>query len=271
MKSDNTFLETILAAKKKVVAAKKLAEPRARLERELGSMKPFSGLGFFDALKSAEPVPKIIAEVKKASPSKGVIRDDFSLREINDAYQTAPNVAAISVLTEKDYFQGGDDVLAFFAANNTHDKPLLRKDFIFDAYQVLESKLLGAHAYLLIVALLGTDTLNELVDLGLKIGIEPVVEAHDEEELVTAKSTNARVIGVNCRDLKTFTIDRDRHNLLRQLDASYARIAESDIDSPEYLEELSGFSDAALIGTEFMKSKNIPAAINALLPGKARP
>lgn len=268
MENNPAFLEKIVEAKKKELAAQKQKKPYARLEQELSSVKTFHGQGFYETLKSKKPARKIIAEVKKASPSRGTIRENFSLAEINDAYQASPTVAAISVLTEKDHFQGGDKVLAFFAANNTYNKPLLRKDFIFDAYQVLESKILGAQAYLLIVALLDAQKLNELIDLGLKIGIEPLVEVHDKQELELAKTTNARVIGVNSRDLKSFTVEPKTHELLRDLDGAYARIAESGIDNPEYFNYLSGFSDAALIGTEFMKSEDIGKAIDDLAQSK---
>jgi indole-3-glycerol phosphate synthase len=266
MKKDDTFLNTIVDAKKKDLKARKGRKPYDQLEQELQSLKPFEGPGFFEALKSDKPTPKIIAEAKKASPSKGVIRADFSLSEINDAYQSAPNIVAISVLTEEDHFGGSDDTLAFFAKNNAHNKPLLRKDFIFEPYQVLESKLLGAQAYLLITTLFDdVKALDELINLGLKIGIEPLVEVHDQQELDMVLQTKARCIGANCRDLKTFSIDRNVHGLLRQLDDSYVRIAESAIDSPEYLHELAAFSDAALVGTEFMRAKDIKTAINTLL------
>lgn len=265
MKQDSTFLAAILAAKREDLAARKSSKSYAQLEKELESAKPFAGTGFFEALKAEEPTPKIIAEAKKASPSRGVIRGDFSLSQINDAYQAAPNVAAISVLTEKDHFGGSDETLAFFAAHNTHAKPLLRKDFIFDPYQVLESKLLGAQAFLLIVAMLDAETLNVLVDLGRSIGIEPLVEAHDKRELELAKSTNARVIGVNCRDLKTFSLNLKAHELLRDLDDSYARIAESGVENPEYLRYVSTFSDAVLIGSHFMSQPDIGGAIESMV------
>jgi len=266
MKSINahTKLHEIIATKQVHLEAKKAKKPYSQLEQELQALPSFKGPSFFEALKSDQAMPKIIAEVKKASPSKGVISRDFSLAAINEAYQAANNVVAISVLTEEDYFQGSDEVLEFFAANNTNNKPLLRKDFIFDPYQVLESKLLGAQAYLLIAALLEADELNELVDLGQKIGIEPLVEVHDKAELKLAKSTNARVIGVNCRDLKTFMIDSEVHELLKSIDDSYARIAESAIDSKEYLKYVSAFCDAALIGSYFMSHGNIADAIKEM-------
>ena len=264
MKQTDTVLDKIIGAKKANLKEQKLKKPFAQLRREADALTLQAGPGFFEALKAPEPRLKLIAEVKRASPSAGVLRQSFSLPDINRAYQTAPQVAAISVLTERDYFQGSDSTLAYFAANNTYRKPLLRKDFIFDPYQVLESKLLGAQAYLLIAALFTAGELSELVDLGLELGIEPLVEVHDEHELKIALTTQARCIGVNSRDLKTFEVDNKRHELLRQLDDSYARVAESGINDAEYLAYVSDFADAALVGGHLMAADNIVTALEKL-------
>lgn len=264
MKDTGTILDKIVADKKVYLAKKKKQKPQAKLEQELAGLETSEEPGFYKALKADSAKPKIIAEAKKASPSAGVFRDDFSLEEINQAYQQAVNVAAISVITERDHFQGSEDFLAYFAKHNTHKKPLLRKDFLFEPYQILESKLLGAQAYLLIASLFDENELAELVDLGLSNGIEPLVEVHTQEELDVALKTKVRCIGVNARDLKTFKVDLGRHELLKQLDDKYARVAESGIDTLEYLKEVSEFADAALIGTEFMKSKDITEALEAL-------
>ncbi|HEY5152646.1 MAG TPA: indole-3-glycerol phosphate synthase TrpC [Candidatus Saccharimonadales bacterium] len=262
----DTKLSKIIESKKVYLAETKRQRPYDQLEKELESIPPFKGLSLFEALKSKEPKPKLIAEVKKASPSRGVIRENFLLEEINDAYQAAPNVVAISVLTEKDHFHGSEATLAFFAKHNTHHKPLLRKDFIFDKYQILETKLLGAQAYLLIASLFDdAEELEALVELGYKIGLEPLVEVHDQGELDLVKSTKARIVGVNCRDLKTFSIDIKIHELLRELDDSYARIAESGIDSEGYLKYISTFCDAALVGSHFMSQQDIEHAIRVMV------
>lgn len=264
MKSTGTVLDKIVADKKARLAKQKKQKPQSQLEQELAGLDSSEEPGFYDALKKGA-APRIIAEAKKASPSAGVFRDDFSLEDINAAYQQSFNVVAISVITERDNFQGSDDFLAYFAKHNPHKKPLLRKDFLFEPYQIIESKLLGAGAYLLIASLFNESELFELVALGLSIGIEPLVEVHTQEELDMALTTKARCIGVNARDLKTFKIDVKRHNLLKQLDDKYARVAESGIDSKEYLQELSEYCDAALIGTEFMKSKDIKKTLEALV------
>jgi len=272
MKRTDTVLDKIIASKKRHLKLQKSQKPLVKLEAELNQLKPFEGPGFFEALKAESPRPKLIAEVKRASPSRGVLRQGFSPAAINEAYQAAPQVAAISILTERDYFLGSEETLVFFAGHNTHNKPLLRKDFIFDPYQVVESKLLGAQAYLLIVALFDLKELEALVNLGLELGIEPLVEVHDRQELATALKTKARCIGVNSRDLKTFEVDVKRHELLRELDDTYARVAESGIDSPEYLASLSAFADAALVGSHLMAAGNIEAAIEELVaPAGVKP
>lgn len=265
MKQTDSILDKIVAAKKDYLAKRKREKSLAELRRQAAALKPANGPGFFEALKAAEPRPKLIAEVKRASPSAGAFSGSFSLPALNRAYQAAPHVVAISVLTESEHFKGSEDDLVYLAGHNTHQKPLLRKDFIFDPYQVYESKLLGAQAYLLITALLDERELSALVDLGRELGIEPLVEVHDERELATALKTEARCIGVNSRDLKTFKVDNKRHELLRQLDGSYVRIAESGIADGEYLTYLSGFADAALVGGHFMAADNVEAAISKLV------
>jgi indole-3-glycerol phosphate synthase len=261
MRNTGTVLDKIVADKKADLAVQKQQKSFEQLEQDVAELPASEEPGFFATLK--KPGLKIIAEVKKASPSAGVLREPFNLAEINKIYQEAHNVAAISVITESRHFQGSADALSFFAAHNTNHKPLLRKDFIFDPYQILETRLLGAHAYLLIASLFSEDELNELVNFGLRYSLEPLVEVHDQAELDIALQTKARCIGVNCRDLKTFKIDRNRHELLKQLDGSYVRIAESAIDNPEYLRQVSAYSDAALIGTKLMKSKDIAKALEA--------
>src|ERR1039458_1392592 len=239
----STKLSEILSAKKTYLEVQKRAKPQTQVEKALESAETFEGLGFFDALKTEEPKIKLLAEVKKASPSRGVIRTDFALSEINDAYQSSANVVAISVLTEKDYFHGSEDILSFFAKNNTNNKPLLRKDFIFDPYQILETKLLGAQAYLLMASLFDdTDELETLITFGQKLGLEPLVEVHTKEELELVQATSTRVIGVNSRDMKTLAVDNKIHDLLKDIDDSYAKVAESGIENREDLRHVLAYS-----------------------------
>ncbi len=265
MKQTATILDEIIATKKKGLARQKLEKPQTQLEAELLVTPGDDGPSFFEALKAESKQPKIIAEVKKASPSAGVLRDPFALADINEAYQAAACVVAISIITEQDYFQGSAGNLIYFAKHNTNHKPLLRKDFLFEPYQVLESKLLGAQAFLLIASLFEQDELQALVELGLHIGIEPLVEVHTPAELAMARQTLARCIGVNSRDLSSFLVQVATHELLSELPDSYARVAESGIDSSERLRSVSNIADAALIGSQFMRSANIAAEIEHMV------
>ena len=264
MRRTETILDEIFEARQETLRREQAQTSFAQIEADLVGLPAGPATAFFDALKIACDRPKIIAEVKEASPSEGVIRDRFSLEEINQAYQAADNVVGISILTEQTFFQGSSDRLRFIAQNNPNDKSLLRKDFLSDPYQVAESRWLGAHAYLLVAALFEQQELAELVDAGRHYGIEPLVEVHSQEELDMVLGINARCIGANSRDLRDFSTDLTVHDLLRQLDDSYGRVAESAISTPRYLGEVATFSDAALIGTEFMRSANIPAAIEAI-------
>jgi indole-3-glycerol phosphate synthase len=265
MKTTGTILDEIVAARQDTLQRQKNEISFARIEAELAGMRPDPiAPGFYEALKADHAQPKIIAEAKKASPSEGVLREPFSPPEINSAYQAAKNVVAISVLTEQTYFQGNNATLRFFASHNRQHKPLLRKDFITDPYQVAESRLLGAHAYLLIAILFDKHELSELVAAGADYGVEPLVEIRDQQELETALETDARCIGANCRDLRDFSIDRSVHGLLGRLDDSYARVVESAVNTSAYLGKVAAFSDAALIGTHFMRSLDIPATIETI-------
>ena len=217
MQKTSTILDTILASKRLSLEEKKKRLPLEELEQQIKNMSRRETVSLYDAIKSNETKFRCIAEIKKASPSAGVLREQFSVEKINEAYQLASEVVAISVITETDYFHGSDEFLATVANHNTHHKPILRKDFIFDTYQILESKLLGADAFLLIAALFNTSELDRLVTFGQSIGLEPLVEVHSLAELKQATSTSARCIGVNSRNLKTFSIDSTIHELLRTL------------------------------------------------------
>jgi indole-3-glycerol phosphate synthase len=191
--------------------------------------------------------------VKKASPSKGVITKDFPYIEIARDYATA-GAAAVSVLTEPDYFQGSNAYLAEIA--KAIHIPTLRKDFIIDEYQIYEAKTLGASAILLICTLLDTDTLAEYIRLADTLGLSCLVETHAEMEVTSALSAGARVIGVNNRDLKTFKVDIQTTARLRQrIPADKFVVSESGIQSPEDIRFLQEQAvDAVLIGEAIMRS-----------------
>jgi indole-3-glycerol phosphate synthase len=194
-----------------------------------------------------------ICEVKKASPSKGIIAADFPWLQIALEYEAA-GAAAISVLTEPDYFLGSDQYLREIAAAVTI--PTLRKDFVIDSYQIYEAKILGAKAVLLICALLDTETLAEYIKTAGELGISSLVEIHDEAEAELAVRAGAKIIGINNRDLKTFRVDLAVTARLRSLIPSgILTVAESGIKSPEDVRAISGINlDAVLVGESLMRA-----------------
>ena len=204
-----------------------------------------------------------ICEVKKASPSKGGIAEDFPHLDIAKAYEAA-GAAAISVLTEPFYFQGHDRYLREIADEVTI--PLLRKDFIVDGYMIYEAKLLGASAVLLICSLLDRDTLAEYIHIAHGLGLSSLVETHGEEEVVMALAAGARVIGVNNRNLKTFEVDHTLSERLRKMvPREILFVSESGVRSPEDIARLrEAGADAVLVGETLMKSADKRAEINRL-------
>ena len=206
------ILERILARKHEEVATRSARVPRGMLEARIADAPPLRG--FADALsaKIACGQPAVIAEVKKASPSKGVIRPRFNPAEIARSYQ-AGGAACLSVLTDVDFFQGDDaDLQQARAACNL---PVLRKDFVVDSYQVLEARALGADCILLIVAALEDGPMAELAVLAADLGMDVLVEVHDIDELERALQVPARLLGINNRNLRTFGVSLDTTLALR--------------------------------------------------------
>ena len=204
-----------------------------------------------------------ICEVKKASPSKGIIAEDFPYLTIARDYEAA-GAAAISVLTEPYYFQGSDRYLREIA--ETVNIPVLRKDFTVDAYQIYEAKTLGAAAILLICSLLDTETLAEYLRIADSLGLSALVEAHDEAEIGSALRAGARVIGVNNRNLKDFTVDIHTGIRLRSLvPDNVLFVAESGIKTARDVEELRRAKvSGVLIGETLMRSPDKKAALDEL-------
>ncbi len=210
---------------------------------------------------------KLIAEVKKASPSKGIIRPDFNPVEIAQIY--ADNGAsAISVLTEAKYFQGSLEHLKTIKdALGNKRLPLLRKDFICDPYQVYESRAYGADSLLLIVAILKSDKLGELLLLSHQLGMSCLVEVHNEAELEVALKNGARIIGINNRDLNTFTVDLTTTERLRPLiPQDRIAVSESGIKNHSDMEKLRQWGvDAVLVGSALLSVPDIAAKMKELL------
>lgn len=202
-----------------------------------------------------EPI-RIISEVKKASPSKGIIKEDFDPIAIAQAYSNS-GANAISVLTEPHYFQGNLEYLT--AIRRYVPTPLLRKDFIIDKYQIVEALVYGADFILLIAKSLGTKELKELYDYALHVGLEVLVEIHDKEDLTKAMKCGANIIGINHRNLDTFEMDMELcDKLIPMIPNGKIIVAESGVSNTETIKRLSGIgADAFLIGEHFMRVPSI--------------
>ncbi len=207
-----------------------------------------------------------ICEVKKASPSKGLIAEDFPYLDIAKEYEQA-GAAAISVLTEPEYFLGRDEYLQEIARRVSI--PVLRKDFTVDVYQIYEAKLLGASAVLLICALLDDTELKEFLEIAHSIGLSALVEAHDEAEVKRALAAGAEIIGVNNRDLKSFTVDIENSVRLRKLvPENIVFVSESGIKTAKDIDVLrKNGTNAVLIGEMLMRSSDKKQVLKELAGG----
>jgi len=216
---------------------------------------------FEDALRSSRMA--FICEVKKASPSKGIIDEEFPYIEIAKDYEAA-GAAAISVLTEPKWFLGKDEYLK--EIRNVVKVPILRKDFTVDAYQIYEAKVIGADAVLLICAVLDTKHLQEYIRIADSLGLSALVEAHTEEEVQSALEAGARIIGVNNRNLKTFSVDLNTSIRLRKfIPAEILFISESGIRDATDIEKLrENKVNGVLIGETLMKSADKKKQLNEL-------
>ncbi len=257
-----TILDEILDAKRDELERAQRETPLSELqERVKGAPFPLNLSGAL----WGETV-RLIAEVKKASPSKGVIVEDYDPASIAAEY-AANGAAAVSVLTEADHFQGSLAHLeAVKAVVGPQGLPVLRKDFIFDPYQLFESRAAGADAVLLIVAALSAAQLRELLAAAQTIWLQALVEVHDEAELETALAAGAEIIGVNHRDLRTFEVDRSLSLRLRPLvPAGRLLVAESGIESAADVRRLKGAGfDGILVGEALLTAKDRPAKVREL-------
>jgi indole-3-glycerol phosphate synthase len=254
------ILDEIVAARRADVREASRVVGRARLEES--PLFAEDRRGFLTALRARER--SVIAEVKKASPSRGVIRAEFDPVWIAERYEEA-GAAAISVLTEERYFQGRlDDLAAIRAAVSL---PLLRKDFIFDEYQIVEARAWGADAILLIVASLGDAELSHLAAFAQSLSLDVLVEVHTLAELERAVASGALLIGVNNRDLRTFeTSLKIAVDLAANIPAGVHRVAESGIHTPADIAILEGAGYSTfLVGESLMRQADPGAALAALL------
>jgi len=254
------MLDKIITQKREEVEQRKKVATTTYLRERIARQKPALDLAL--ALKGDHV--RLIAEVKQASPSRGMLSPNFNPIELAQTYAEG-GAAAISVLTEANYFMGSIEYLA--AIKKVVGLPLLRKDFIFDLYQVYESRAYGADALLLIVAILSQEQLKELVSLSHSLGLRCLVEVHNEGEVERAVLSEAEIIGINNRDLNTFSIDINTTRRLRPLiPQERILVSESGIKSKRDIEKLGKWGvDAVLVGEAMVTAGDVRAKMKELI------
>jgi len=254
-------LAEICATKRSHVARRKAETSIADLEARIAGQTAPRG---FRAALDAKPGHALIAEIKKASPSKGLIRADFDPPAHARAYQAA-GAACLSVLTDEPYFQGHDDYLV--AARAACDLPVLRKDFMVDPWQVTEARALGADAILIIIAALDDNQMIEIEQAAITHGMDALVEVHDADELDRALRLQSRLIGVNNRNLKDFTVDFARtYELVGRAPAGCTFVAESGLGSKADLDAMAKHGvHCFLVGEALMREADVERATRRLI------
>lgn len=259
----NDILKKILDTKKVEVATARQMRSEADLLREAKNRKDVRG--FIRAIedKIAQGKPGVIAEIKKASPSKGVIRENFNPTEIATSY-AAHGAACLSVLTDVQFFQGSYDYLR--QARAACVLPVLRKDFIIDPYQIVHARALGADCILLIVAALGKNQMIELENLSIELGMDVLVEVHDNAELELALQLKTKLLGINNRNLRTFeTSLQNTIDMLPQVPAGKLVVTESAILTREDVALMRSHNvNAFLVGERFMRAEEPGLALQEL-------
>lgn len=255
MNDTPTILKKILDRKVEEISERTKKQSLGDLAAAAAAQGP--ARGFYAALKARvdQGGAAVIAEIKKASPSKGVIRKDFDPVAIAQSYERG-GAACLSILTDVDFFQGSDDYL--IRARNATRLPVLRKDFVIDDYQVYEARALGADCILLIVAALSDERLRELHQLAVGIGLDVLVEVHNAKELERALSLNNPMVGINNRDLHSFhTTLETTFSLLSRIDRECLVVTESGIHTVDDVRAMRGHNvHAFLVGEAFMKAED---------------
>jgi indole-3-glycerol phosphate synthase len=257
---EKTILDKIVAARRESIAHRKRVLPDVALKLAAKDLPP--ALDFATAL--SRPGYNVIAELKKGSPSRGIIRENYNPAALASLLEAA-GAAALSVLTEEEFFFGS--LADLKAVRKAVHIPLLRKDFIVDPWQVWETRAVGADAFLLIAALLDEGNLCDLLGLGRSLGMEPLVEVHSREELHRSIGAGARIIGVNNRDLRDFNVTLETSlTLVEEIPDECIAVSESGLKSRDDMSRLrdAGF-DAFLIGEHLMKQADPAAELGALI------
>lgn len=257
------ILRTILARKAEEVAARRIRMPLAELVARCADAAPPRGFAQAIRARIGSRQPAVIAEIKKASPSKGVLRVDFDVAAIARSYAAA-GATCLSVLTDVDFFQGADEYLQ--QARAACPLPVLRKDFTIDAYQVYEARVLGADCILLIVAALDDVVLADLTQLAMDLSMDVLVEVHDIDELERALQVPAPLLGINNRNLSTFHVSLDTTLALRDaVPGDRILVTESGITTRQDVQRLRDAGvDAFLVGEAFMREDDPGAALQRL-------
>ncbi|MFS8137026.1 MAG: indole-3-glycerol phosphate synthase TrpC [Thermomonas sp.] len=257
------ILKRILARKVEEVAERSARVPLAELQARMADASPTRGFADAVVARIAAGQSAVIAEIKKASPSKGVIRADFNPAAIARSYEVG-GAACLSVLTDVDFFQGSDVYLQ--QARAACSLPVLRKDFVVDAYQLHEARLLGADCVLLIVAALDDRQLSEFAFIAEDLGMDVLVEVHDLDELERALPVPARLLGVNNRNLRTFEVSLDNTLALKDVvPADRVLVTESGILAPNDVALMRGAGvNAFLVGEAFMRAPDPGTALRQL-------
>jgi indole-3-glycerol phosphate synthase len=255
------ILDEIITYKKKELAETKRASSLADVKARAADAAPVRGFG--KALSTGHGI-KLIAEVKKASPSKGVIREDFDPVKIARTYEES-GASCVSVLTEQKFFQGRLDYLA--AIRSSVGLPLLRKDFIIDEYQIFEARAAGADAILLIAACLEKQQIEDFIGIAAQIGLDALVESHTHKELDRSLLAGAAMVGINNRNLATFTVSlRTTLDLLKDIPDDRIVVSESGIKTRDDVIMLEKVGlDAILVGESLMREKDIRKKVKELL------
>lgn len=256
------ILQHIVTEKKKRLHAVKSGASLHDLRTRIADIEP--PRDFSTAISRSGDTPvRLIAEIKKASPSRGVISEDFDHRRTASVYEEK-SVDAISVLTEEDFFQGALEFLR--EVKKVSARPVLRKDFLFDEYQIYESRAYGADAILLIAALLERNQAGELAHLSKELGLSVLFEVHDGRELETALSIDSKIIGINNRNLTTLEVNlQTTFDLLGQIPRGHILVSESGIRTREDVMRLEASGiDALLVGTVLMEARDTGRMIDML-------